>query len=57
MSWTTDKPTMPGFYWYRPIGDGTPHVRHLNAQLMDTWSQESVEELSGEWAGPLEVPV
>jgi hypothetical protein len=70
MSWTKDKPTQPGYYWYR---------RHMNQdvrmllveiarmyprykdELMASYTTHeyepmSLETLDGEWQGPLEVP-
>ena len=62
MTWTTDKPSKPGFYWYQPPGmrarvvevqsdaRHTLFVVHTGMRLMDL----PLDEI--EWAGPLEAP-
>lgn len=66
MIWTTEKPTKPGWYWWRCRGVqcvveiGTPqHVIQLSSGLSVWFTSGSVRKLQdvdGEWAGPLEEP-
>jgi hypothetical protein len=56
MTWTTEKPTVPGWYWYREI-EGEPEILSIykdNGQLLI--SGIGLQEFPGEWAGPLEPP-
>ncbi len=67
-TWSTDKPTTPGWYWYRESGMnlGEPmrawvfdsdHMFH--AHLMPVQGEPVEKELTrcpGEWAGPIEPP-
>jgi hypothetical protein len=66
--WTTEKPTMPGKYWYR-AGNGTPIVVRVYDQRtptptgrMDVWVEVpgeadcNIDDMDGEWVGPLEPP-
>lgn len=59
-AWTPEKPTEPGWYWYRdPIVELfiTEVVKvgdHL--ETMDDGFQHRVDSLAGEWSGPLEPP-
>lgn len=70
MTWTTEKPTTPGWYWYRNpfekervvrvYGDQTP----TETRRVDMWVQLhdetdcNVDDMgeNGEWAGPLDPP-
>lgn len=56
--WTTEKPTVRGFYWFREIGgDELFMVEVYNDGTM--WRSHYIEEekmTEGEWAGPLEPP-
>ena len=63
LTWTTEKPTVPGLYWYRrslglrsmifevEIQDGTLTVIGENAECSG-----EVATIEGQWAGPLEPP-
>ena len=56
MKWTTDKPTEPGWYWYRDIRNHKELYRPLY------YAQDDIDDLHkwgseyGEWSGPLELP-
>ena len=58
MTWTTEKPTKSGWYWWRRRGDPfVLSVVEIEGQLFANGA--SVEELTdhdGEWSGPLEEP-
>jgi hypothetical protein len=62
LKWTKDKPTQPGWYWWRWSRDkGNAHITRLNEhwQAMENKHVPSnayylFEE--GEWAGPIEPP-
>lgn len=69
LTWTTEKPRKPGWYWYRGPGtnvvpasvDGCNDLRYLDVGLHNNVLSESdsgvpVGEIPGEWAGPLEPP-
>jgi hypothetical protein len=65
LTWTTDKPTEPGFWWYRKHQTHAPSLLEtyiaLNRQLYTRFcdgsgSRYPVETFDGEWAGPLEPP-
>jgi hypothetical protein len=62
MTWTTQKPTRPGWYWYRDLPFRTEFVVNVcelvTGELFASADgfDQYVERLSGEWAGPLEVP-
>ena len=32
-AWTTERPTHPGWYWYRPDRHSQPRVRRIDEQL------------------------
>jgi hypothetical protein len=63
MNWTTDKPTKPGWYWYRGECDGhTVKVIHFidddgNGPYLATSEDLALNDLDGEWAGPVEPPL
>ena len=64
MTWTPNKPTQPGWYWYRFKGNSSwLEVREILEGGF--WSTEdesgcteyiNVNELHGEWAGPIPEP-
>jgi hypothetical protein len=61
MNWTTDKPTKPGWYWYRTSEEDKTlymvNVRELGGHINAIWSDgrsERVIDMPGEWQGPLE---
>ena len=66
LTWTTNKPTQPGWYWWRNK-PGAEKIERV--QLFDfVWLKEPylgvetqyarypVSTIIGEWAGPLEPP-
>lgn len=67
LRWTSDKPTAPGWYWYRgahtsnraevvSVGEmlqGRPLHAWFNETDMENYS---VEELDGQFAGPIQEP-
>ena len=50
MTWITDKPTVPGFYWLRPSNKPPRIVRVTQKTIASMYG------IGGEWAGPLEPP-
>jgi len=68
MTWTNEKPTQVGWYWFRKDRDSRAHpVKIYNAGVvfylwpMDHYARAHVtvrlEDCSGEFAGPMEPPV
>jgi hypothetical protein len=63
MNWTADKPTKPGWYWYRGGSDGhTVKVLHFidddgDGPYIATSEDLTLNDLDGEWAGPVEPPL
>lgn len=70
MNWTTEKPTAPGWYWFREIlhdqsGTRTPGVvgeiierqGHFFFLRREHYLEPNVNELNGEFAGPIPRPV
>jgi hypothetical protein len=68
MKWTSEKP-QPGFYWYRPPTEppytesdrdfDVPEILQVEDGLAYAFGFEcgySLDELKGEWAGPIEPP-
>jgi hypothetical protein len=66
LDWTTNKPTRPGWYWYRPTSNvaGYP-VKVFDAKILYVWPINDrvtekknvtmrLSDCSGEFAGPLE---
>jgi hypothetical protein len=63
MTWTTEKPTVPGWYWWRrPYGkreiQTIIRVKEYKFQpgIVFIYSGRRIEDCRGEWAGPLEPP-
>lgn len=63
MTWTTVKPTVTGFWWYRKrplISQDVAHVQEHKGILYVDWGsyyEELVEEMTGEWSShPLTPP-
>jgi len=64
LSWTTQKPTVPGLYWYRKSRDSKAYVVEVELDddrlMVDDTSTDhcrgSVSTMEGEWAGPLLAP-
>jgi len=61
--WTTKKPTKTGWYWYRHECDGsTVKVLHFidddgEGPCIATSDDVALNDLTGEWAGPVEPPL
>ena len=61
MIWTTEKPTKPGWYWWRGPMWGKEITRVLEVDSDDAGAfyvrrEYYVNDLTGHWAGPLEPP-
>jgi hypothetical protein len=64
MTWTTTKPTVPGWYWWRrPYGKRiilnmiqVKEWKHGNQPGLFIYAGKPVERCDGDWAGPLEPP-
>jgi hypothetical protein len=71
LAWTREKPTKPGSYWLRnarrtrfpsmDIREGESFVIEVNSELLVIFPgddrTESVEDIGGEFSGPIEPPV
>ncbi len=62
MTWTTKKPTKTGWYWYRGGCDDTVKVLHYidddgDGPYLATSEDRVLNDLDGEWAGPVEPPL
>ena len=60
MIWTSEKPTRPGWYWWRsPMYAPSPQRIELNGPdepYCATMEEDNLDELGGEWAGPILEP-
>lgn len=63
LRWTRERPTEPGYYWlHRPWVEPSPQVvkvvRHVSGALkvIVFGNVFSLDQIGGEWAGPLEPP-
>lgn len=61
--WTTEKPTVPGWYWYQASADekdpAMAYVYEFWGHMNAVWSNGKsvhVVEMPGQWAGPLTPP-
>lgn len=57
--WTSDKPTQPGWYWWRSAGEQrVVQVVTNDSDCLALWyhASEVVRHMDGEWAGPLVLP-
>lgn len=63
MTWMTEKPKRPGWYWYRSECDvHTVKVLHYidddgDGLYLATSEDRVLNDLDGEWAGPVEPPL
>jgi hypothetical protein len=63
LNWTTKKPTKTGWYWYRGESNGTTEkVLHFidddgEGPYIATSEGLTFDDLTGEWAGPVEPPL
>lgn len=66
MTWTNEKPKVPGWYWWRSKADA-PYIVHLGMVRREIYGPlvlcsdycedgETPDELGGHWAGPLLPP-
>ena len=62
MNWTTQKPTISGWYWWRVLGQPTGSIVQVDTET-GTVSSSGTDEyrllmeiVGGEWFGPLEQP-
>jgi hypothetical protein len=68
MTWTLQKPTKPGWYWYREqalnLDKPMPAWVYQSGQVLyvklcgahEDLEERGVNELNGEWAGPISPP-
>jgi len=67
MNWTTDKPTKPGWYWYKKEDHDMFHadgIAIVEVIKEEDWlvcrhsnsDNEWIEDSQAQWAGPLETP-
>ena len=64
--WTKEPPTVPGWYWYIQLPSSSPCIVQLLYRGLDTYrlkasfagieDDEYVEDLEGQWAGPIPMP-
>jgi hypothetical protein len=59
--WTTEKPTTPGWYWYRAFDDAdrVVHVMEMGGDDLTACAfewQTSIKYMNGNWVGPIEPP-
>ncbi len=61
LRWTTTKPTVPGWYWYRgDAHEADAFIVEVDSVGQFQWPDGGYQEVSlakGEWAGPIEEPV
>ena len=63
LAWTTQRPTKIGWYWYRHGSDEEPtKVLHFidddgDGPYIATSDDVALNDLAGEWAGPVEPPL
>ena len=64
-TWSQEKPTCPGWYWYKPPGVANPHLILVDHGRIDTKLMADlgppnnlvdVLRIQGQWAGPLLPP-
>lgn len=63
MTWTTEKPKCPGWYWWRLDAQCEPVVLEveseypsLRVRLPYTFFKRKLYRTDGEWSGPLPLP-
>jgi hypothetical protein len=71
MSWTSERPTLPGFYWFNGMVEGKFRAREVMLSTvveltgaspnLHVWFPKSpgsvhLSACEGRWAGPLEIP-
>lgn len=58
MHWTTEKPTVAGWYWWRSVNYRPKVVEvylYMNGNCLHINGQ-ALNQFAGEWAGPLSPP-
>lgn len=59
LTWTTEKPTQPGWYWWRNNSHFDPDILKVDVLgdrfVIDT-DLDVLDTPPGEWTGPLEPP-
>jgi hypothetical protein len=56
MTWTTEKPTKAGWYWYHCDGQDDKIVVYVDKNMVVEQGAWHVSEITGQWCGPLEPP-
>ena len=68
MNWSTEKPTRPGWYWFREPGLNldkampawvyqTGHIFYVKlCGVHEEFEEKRLNDLKGEWAGPISPP-
>jgi len=65
MRWTTERPTKPGWYWWRANAESfeSPHlidrvgdIHGGDVLYCATCDDDHMEERDGQWAGPIPEP-
>ena len=56
MNWTSEKPTVPGWWWHLCEGLEQAIIVFVSEGLFIEQGAWHVSELSGSWAGPLLPP-
>jgi hypothetical protein len=61
VNWVTETPTAPGYYWWRESGSEEPcivevDIKQRRVLSLGTDEAPSLDEMEGEWYGPLESP-
>jgi hypothetical protein len=60
LRWTEEKPTEPGWYWYRgEVDDADPLIVEVDRAGYFQWPDGGFQEVKltkGEWAGPIPLP-
>ncbi|MGL4296282.1 MAG: hypothetical protein ACRCTG_11240 [Aestuariivirga sp.] len=56
--WTTDEPTLPGWYWFRgwKLDPALDERQEVELEVVEIGASLDLMEHFGEWAGPLELP-
>lgn len=61
LTWSPEKPTVPGWYWWKGAVSGKvaclPVVEQDGLLLAGLHNFHNVEVMGGEWAGPIPEPV
>jgi hypothetical protein len=60
LRWNTEKPSQPGWYWYRGlIDEADPLIVLVDEAGYFQWPDgafEDVRQTDGQWAGPIALP-